>query len=113
MEKTNDKLRKLLTKIDNKQSIKVAIFGLGSVGNYLLNFLLDYSDKDMQIIVVGRDNKKLEQDLNIATVAASIRGTLKSKTYFKKLDFNNIDELTNFFQEEKPDFVVNNSMEIR
>ncbi|MFW2605366.1 saccharopine dehydrogenase NADP-binding domain-containing protein [Aliarcobacter butzleri] len=109
MEKTNDKLRKLLTKIDNKQSIKVAIFGLGSVGNYLLNFLLDYSDKDMQIIVVGRDNKKLEQDLNIATVAASIRGTLKSKTYFKKLDFNNIDELTNFFQEEKPDFVVNSS----
>lgn len=109
MEKINDKLRKLLTKIDNKQSIKVAIFGLGSVGNYLLNFLLDYSDKDMQIIVVGRDDKKLEQDLNIATVGASIRGTLKSKTYFKKLDFNNIDELTNFFQEEKPDFVVNSS----
>ena len=39
MEILNNKLNLLKEKINNGKLIKVAIIGLGSVGNYLLNYL--------------------------------------------------------------------------
>ncbi len=109
MEQTNKKLKVLAKKIENKEKIKIAILGLGSVGNYLLNFLLDLSNENVEIIVVGRNEDKLIQDVNIATVAASIRGLLKSKIDIRVVDFTDIDEITNFFKDIEPDFVVNSS----
>lgn len=109
MEQTNKKLGLLSEKINSGKKIKVAILGLGSVGNYLLNFLLDLADEKLEIIVAGRNKDKLIQDTNIAKVASSIRGTLKSTITIKQLDMNNIEEISNFFAEEKPDFAINST----
>jgi len=109
MKNTNKKLGFLANKIKSGDRVKVAILGLGSVGNFLLTYLLENADKNMDIVVVGRDEEKLKKDLNIAKVAASIRGKLVSNVTTYRVDFNNIEEISKFFKDEKPDFVVNSS----
>ena len=39
----------------NGGQVRVMILGLGSVGNYLLNYLLSMQDERLAIYVVGRD----------------------------------------------------------
>lgn len=109
MNATNEKIKILSKKIESGKKIKVAILGLGSVGNYLLTYLLEMADKNMEIVVVGRDEERLKKDLNIAKVAASIRGKLLSNITAYAVDFDNIEAITKFFNDEKPDFVVNSS----
>ena len=41
------------------------IIGLGSVGNYLLDYLVSVADENMEICVVGRNENKMESDVNI------------------------------------------------
>lgn len=106
---TNQKLKLLSQKIKAGEKVKVAIFGLGSVGNYLLTYLLETADENMEIVVVGRNKEKLQQDLNIATVASSIRSNLASKATVCEVDFTKVEEIAQFFNDEKPDFVVNSS----
>jgi len=106
---TNNKIKILSNKINSGKNIKIAIFGLGSVGNYLLTYLLEQADSKMEILVVGRDYNKLVQDVNIATVAASIRGNLKSEVIIKAVDFTNVDTVTELLKIEQPDFIVNSS----
>ena len=50
----------------NGGQVRVMILGLGSVGNYLLNYLLSMQDERLAIYVVGRDEEKLSCDVNIA-----------------------------------------------
>jgi len=109
MNTTNKKLGFLANKISSGDKIKVALLGLGSVGNYLLTYLLENADKDMEIVVVGRNEEKLKKDLNIAKVAASIRGKLLSTVSTYTVDFDNVEAISKFFNDEKPDFVVNTS----
>ncbi|QKF72293.1 hypothetical protein AFAEC_0071 [Aliarcobacter faecis] len=109
MNSTNNKVKSLAKKINNNEKIKIAIFGLGSVGNYLLNYFLSLKDSQIEILVLGRNIEKLEQDVNIATVAASIRGELFSNIIVKKVDFNNIENIVDILKEENPDFIVNSS----
>jgi hypothetical protein len=109
MNVTNQKLKLLAQKIESGEKVKVAIFGLGSVGNYLLTYLLETADDNMEIVVAGRNKEKLQQDLNIATVASSIRGNLVSKATVYEVDFTKESEIEKFFNDEKPDFVVNSS----
>ena len=49
MNKLNDKLKILKNKINNNEKIKIAIIGLGSVGNYLLNYLLSKSPRETPV----------------------------------------------------------------
>jgi len=109
MKNTNKKLSLLADKINAGDKVKVAILGLGSVGNFLLTYLLENVDKNMEIVVVGRDEERLKKDLNIAKVASSIRGKLVSDVSTYRVNFNNIEEITKFFKDEKPDFIVNSS----
>ena len=109
MQNTNKKLEILSQKIDAGKATKIAIFGLGSVGNFLLNFLIDEADKDLEIYVVGRNYDHLVQDVNIAKVAASIRGLLKSNIIIKEVDLSNVDAIADFMKEVEPDFIVNSS----
>ncbi|HIP14540.1 MAG TPA: hypothetical protein EYG74_03515 [Sulfurimonas autotrophica] len=109
MKNTNTKLGFLADKIKSGDKIKVAILGLGSVGNYLLTYLLEMADENMEIVVVGRNEERLKKDLNIARVAASIRGKLVSEVSTYAVDFDKVDEISKFFNDEKPDFVVNSS----
>lgn len=109
MQNTNKKILKISKKIKNNEKIKIAIFGLGSVGNYLLTYLLELADKNIEILVLGRNKTQLIQDVNIATVAAEIRGNLFSKVIVKDVDFNDINSLKEVFEEDEPDFIVNSS----
>ena len=92
MMNTVDKLRFLQQKLDHDGVVKIMIVGLGSVGGYLLDYLVNLQDPKMEIIVAGRDASKLVQDVNIVKTAAVIRGVLRSKiTVDGKCDLDHID----------------------
>ena len=67
------KLQNIKKQILQKQKIRIMIIGLGSVGNYLLNYLLSSSDEYIEICVCGRDKEKMSLDVNIATISSAIR----------------------------------------
>lgn len=77
MKTTSEKLNILRKEIRNRK-VKIMIIGLGSVGNYLLDYLMSASDEQMEIAVVGRNLEKLESDVNIVKVASLIRRQNKS-----------------------------------
>ena len=63
MKTINEKLNLLRKKIDNKETISIAILGLGSVGCYLLDYLVSLADPQLRLIVVGRNVEKMRQDV--------------------------------------------------
>ena len=73
MKTINEKLNLLKTKIENNDKITIAIFGLGSVGCYLLDYLVSLADPQLRLVVVGRNAEKMQQDVNIIKTAATIR----------------------------------------
>ncbi len=110
MKTINDKLNFLQQKLGADDIVKVMIVGLGSVGGYLLDYLVNLRDARMEIIVTGRNRDKLEQDVNIIRTAATIRGVLRSKiTIDGGCDLDNIDSITETFFRHQPDFIVNSS----
>ncbi len=106
---TNDKLMRLARKSENG-SIKILITGLGSVGNYLLSYLLSMNDPALEIVVVGRDARKMQVDANIAQVASLIRRQNKSHVkVVGGVDLDDIDSIISCLKEETPDFIINTS----
>ena len=55
MKTLNEKLNLLKKKIDNNEQITIAILGLGSVGCYLLDYLVSLADPQLKLVVVGRN----------------------------------------------------------
>ena len=49
-----------LQRIRGKDGIRVMIVGLGSVGSYLLDYLMS-SGMDIEIVVAGRNREKIEE----------------------------------------------------
>lgn len=45
--------------------VTIMIIGLGSVGVYLLDYLISLSDKRLHIVVAGRNAEKMQKDVNI------------------------------------------------
>lgn len=87
----------------------VMILGLGSVGTYLLDYLLG-SGECFQVVVVGRSLEKMEMDVNIVRVGALIRGKNHSEVLIEdNVDFNNVDQLEQVMKKYKPHFIVNTS----
>lgn len=109
MDILNNKLNLLKEKINNGKSIKVAIIGLGSVGNYLLNYLNKWEENNIEIYIGGRNVDKATKDVNISKVASLIRDNKTKNIHIKQLDLENIESIKNFLIEIKPDFVVNSS----
>lgn len=104
----NSKLKRLEEKISNGGKIKIAILGLGSVGNYLLNFLLSSFD-NIEIFVVGRSREKMISDVNINKVAASICYNRNILVEIVEADLNNISQIADFLYKVQPDFLINSS----
>ena len=105
----NDKL-KLIKQHDKEGKIKVMIIGLGSVGNYLLTYLLSTADEKLEIIVAGRNADKLQCDVNIARVAALIRRQNRSNVIVDgTCDLENVDSIAECIKRHQPDFIVNTS----
>ena len=101
---------KLIKQHDAEGKVKVMIIGLGSVGNYLLEYLLSTGDEKLEIIVCGRNADKLQCDVNIARVAALIRSQNRTNVIVDgTCDLENIDSIASCITRHQPDFIVNTS----
>lgn len=110
MKTLNEKLNFLKKKIDNNEHITIAIFGLGSVGCYLLDYLVSLADSQLKIVVVGRNAEKMIQDVNIIKTAATIRRQLRSEIIIEGgCDFKDVDSIEKVLKKIQPDFIVNSS----
>lgn len=90
--------------------IKVMIIGLGSVGGYLLDYLLGSENERLTVIVAGRDRAKMEADINIARTAATIRRTNRSRVVIADgVDLENPDTVACCLKVHQPDIIVNTS----
>lgn len=90
--------------------VKVMILGLGSVGNFLLDYLLSSENERLTIIVAGRNREKMEEDVNIAQVAAVIRRKNRSRVIIADgVDLENLDTIAHCLDLYQPDIIVNTS----
>lgn len=109
MRSLNEKLNALRNRLQ-RQNVRVLILGLGSVGNYLLNYLLSGQDDRMEIFVAGRNENKLRQDVNIAQISALICGQYRSRvSILGGVDFNHTDEIAHALEKCRPDIIINSS----
>lgn len=93
-----------------ENNIKIMIIGLGSVGTYLLDYLVSRNDEAIKVVVVGRNYVKMEQNINIVRVSALIRGLNKTKIEIQDgVDLTDIDSIQNVIEKHHPDFIVNSS----
>ena len=103
------KLVALKASSENK-CVKIMLTGLGSVGEYLLDYLLSLSDESLEIIVAGRSYDKMISDVNIVKVASAIRQQNKSKVIIESgCDLNNEDSVRAVISKHCPDILVNTS----
>ncbi len=90
--------------------ITIMIIGLGSVGTYLLDFLVSKNDPAIKLVVVGRNRDKMQSDVNIIRVASLIRELNKSQILIEAgVDLNDVDAIQNAVSKYDPDFIVNSS----
>ncbi len=109
MKSSNEKLNFLKREWEGRK-IKIMIIGLGSVGNYLLDYLISTGDAAMEIAVVGRNSKKMESDVNIIRVSSLIRRQNKSNIIvMAEVDLDNIFSIEKAINDYRPDIIVNSS----
>ena len=110
MKTINEKLNLLKKKIDKNETIAIAILGLGSVGCYLLDYLVSLEDPQLRLVVVGRNAEKMQQDVNIIKTAATIRRQVRSEIIVEGgCDFKNVASIEIVLRKTQPDFIVNSS----
>ena len=109
MKNLNEKLDLLRAKLKNDKT-NIMIIGLGSVGCYLLDYLMSDCDENVKITVVGRNYEKMLSDVNIVKVSSLIRGLNRTNVEIvADVDFNDVNALENCIKEHKPDIIVNSS----
>lgn len=109
MRTLEDKLNLLRGEFPNRR-IKIMIMGLGSVGMYLLDYLMSSREDGIEIYVVGRNEEKMCSDVNIVKVASLIRGQNRTViNMIPNVDFDQIDSITECIRTCQPDIIVNSS----
>lgn len=110
MKTINEKLNLIKKKLDGGEMITIAIFGLGSVGCYLLDYLVSLANPQLRLVVVGRNAEKMQQDVNIIKTAATIRGQMRSEIVIEGGgDFKDVNSIESALRKIQPDFIVNSS----
>ncbi len=110
MELLNKKLALLKRKIEDNSPITIMIVGLGSVGCYLLDYLVSFADPQLRIVVVGRNAEKMQMDVNIIRTASTIRRQCRSEIkVVGNCDLNDVNSIASVLKAECPDFIVNSS----
>lgn len=105
-----EKLNILKTKVDNYEKITIAIFGLGSVGCYLLDYLVSLADPQLRVVAVGRNVEKMQQNVNIIRTAATIRRQMQSEIIVEGgCEFKDVSSIEDTLKKIQPDFIVNSS----
>ena len=95
---------------DKDGKIRIMIVGLGSVGNYLLDYLMSSGREDIDITVVGRDYGKMEKDVNIVRISSLIRGQNRTNvSIVSDVDLNDVGKITDCIKKNNPDIIVNSS----
>lgn len=108
--KTLDERLQVVERHVKDDEITIMIIGLGSVGTYLLDFLVSKNDPAIKLVVVGRNQEKMQSDVNIVRVASLIRELNKSQILIEGgVDLNDIDAITKAISKYNPDFIVNSS----
>ena len=105
----NSKLNKLETKITNGETLKIAIMGLGGVGNYLLDYLMSWQIDNLEIHICGRSQDKISSDINIVRIANGIRHNNTKTIIAHHVDLENIDNIATALKKINPDFIINSS----
>lgn len=109
MKTLNEKLNIMRSNLKARNA-RVMIIGLGSVGNYLLDYLMSTADEKLEIYVVGRNAEKMHSDVNIVKVASMIRGQNRSAvTVVGDVDLNNVKAISETIKTYEPDIIVNSS----
>ena len=109
MKSLNERLQIVEEHVKNDE-ITVMIIGLGSVGTYLLDFLVSKNDPAIKLVVVGRNQEKMQSDVNIVRVAGLIREVNKSDIIVEAgVDLNDISSIEKAISKYSPDFIVNSS----
>lgn len=108
--KTLQERLKTVEKHVHENTVKVMIIGLGSVGAYLLDYLISRNDPAISVVVVGRDGAKMQTKVNIIRVAGLIRGVNKSRIDVESgVDLTDIGAIQRVIEKNAPDFIVNSS----
>lgn len=109
MKTTEEKLNAMRKELKSRKA-RIMIIGLGSVGNYLLDYLMSMGDENIEICVVGRDFEKMESDVNIVKVASMIRNQNRSTiSIIGDVNLTDIDSITDALNTFKPDIIINSS----
>lgn len=111
MKSLDEKLQLLQKKVGSGEGkIRIMIFGLGSVGLYLLDYLVSVADPRFEIIVAGRNLEKMQSDVNIVKTAATIRRQMLCRVEIEAgCDLENVDSIARVIGKWDPDFIVNSS----
>ena len=97
---------------EKKDKTKIMIVGLGSVGNYLMDYLMSSGMEDIEIIVAGRNRDKMEQDVNIVRIASLIRGQNRTKISIESdVDLNDVPSISKCISKNQPDIIINQMIE--
>lgn len=90
--------------------ITIMIIGLGSVGAYLLDYLISMNDPAINVVAVGRDSEKMQTKVNISRVAGLIRGVNKSQIMVEgNVNLEDVAAIQKAIEKYQPDFIVNSS----
>ena len=93
-----------------ENAVCIMIIGLGSVGTYLLDYIVSRNDSAIRIVVVGRDYEKMEMKANIVRISALIREQNKSEIEIAAgVDLNDKKAIADCIAKYQPDFIVNSS----
>ena len=108
--KTLDERLNVLREELKQRKVRIMIIGLGSVGNYLLDYLMSSGDEKMELCVAGRNAEKMQSDVNIVRVASMIRGQNRSEiSVIGNVDLNVVSSIEDAIKTFKPDIIVNSS----
>jgi hypothetical protein len=109
MKNLDNRLNNLKEKID-MGNITIMIMGLGSVGQYLLDYIISRNDPSIHVVAVGRNAEKMEPDINIIKISALIRKQNKTTVSIESgCDLTNITNICECIKKYSPDIIVNTS----
>ncbi len=109
MKQLTERFKKLESHI-KEDGVTVMIVGLGSVGTYLLDYLVSTNDEALHIVAAGRDRTKMEQKVNIVRIAGLIRQVNRSKIDIEPgVELSDVYSIKSAIEKWKPDFIVNSS----
>ena len=110
MRELKERLAVVRRHVGEDNAYTVMIIGLGSVGTFLLDYLMAAGDEAMRIVVVGRSREKMEESVNIVRIASLIREKARTQVQIEAgVDLNDVEAIRAVIDKCQPDFIVNSS----